>query len=111
MARGSEHEPTEFAVGRLLAQGEGWRALVRDLAARWPEADPLDLVMALVDAAAAIERMFAPGSHAQEGAVHGYRCAALLSLDIHAMNRLGMRCGRAADLAAYWQIDGYFLRL
>jgi hypothetical protein len=49
MARGSEHEPTEFAVGRLLAQGEGWRALVRDLAARWPEADPLDLVMALVD--------------------------------------------------------------
>ena len=111
MGNREEHARAEFAAERLLDHDGRWRALVRDLVARWPEADPLDLVLTLVDAAAAIEHTFAAGSHAREGAAHGYRLAALLALDLHAMQRLGMRSTAASDLVAYWQIDNYFLRL
>lgn len=111
MGGGDVQDRVEFAVERLLGPGEGWRALVRDMVARWPESDPLDLVLTLLDASAAIEHNFAPAHHALEGAAHGYRLAALLSLDLHTMARLGMRRKKAANLTAYWQIDGYFLRL
>jgi hypothetical protein len=104
-------EHTRFAIERLLAPGDGWRALVRELVARCPDDDPLDLVLALIDAAAAIESNFGPGSHAHEAVAHGYRCAALLALDLAVMQRLGRRCGKASDLSAYWQTDPYFLHL
>ena len=105
------HEWVEFAATRLIDHGDGWWALVRDMVARWPEADPVDLVLVLVEAAAAIEANFRQHARAHDGATHGYRLAALLALDIHAAARLGLRNGRAADLAAYWRIDGYSLHL
>jgi len=95
----------EFAVARLLDPAADWKSLVRDMAARWPAADPVDLVLALIEAASAIEHAHARRNHGHDGAARGYRLAALLSLDLHIMVRLGLRRTTAADLAAYWQTD------
>ena len=103
-------EYAEFALARLLRPAGDWRRLVRDMAERWPDADPLDHVLALIEAAAAIERAHAARNHGHEGAVNGYRLAALLSLDLQVMARLGMRCSAASEVIACWQSDGNFLR-
>lgn len=97
-----------FAIEKLLAPAEGWRSLVRDLAERWPEAPPTELIFALVSAAHEIERMFAPGSPSRQGAEQGWRMAALLGTDLYAMEVAGLPRARAADLRAYWDIDPYF---
>ena len=103
---------TEFAVAVLLAQGDGWRRVVRDLAIRWPETPALELVVALSSAAEAIGDLFLPTDSARSPAGMAWRLAALVACDIHAAQRLGYRCDTAADLLAYWQAeDRYFLDL
>lgn len=104
-------EREAFAIERLLDGQGGWRSLVREMVALWPEEAPLEIGFALVSAAAAIEANFAPGSPAREAALHGYRLAALLSMDVHAMDLLGMAHARAGDLTHYWEIDPFFARL
>lgn len=110
MGSGNE-ERVAFAIERLLQAGEGWRGLVRDMVGLWPDVPPLELGFALVSAASAIETSFAPGSPAREGAARGYRLAALLSMDVYAMQSLQMRHERAAELQAYWQLDPFFAEL
>jgi hypothetical protein len=104
-------ERVAFAIERLLRADDSWRGLVRDMVDRWPEEPPLELGFTLVSAASAIESSFAEGSPAREAAMQGYRLAALVSMDVHAMQLLGMACDRADHLLAYWDIDPFFARL
>lgn len=103
---------TEFAIERLLSGREGWRSVVRDMAARWPDAPPMELVFALVAAAEAIAGLFGPAGPAREAATHAWRLAALLSLDIYVIGGAGHPNARAADCTEWWQThDRYFLDL
>lgn len=98
----------QFAIECLLDAPDGWRPLVREMVARWPEAPVGELILALVTAATEIEAMFGPGSPAREGAARGWRLAALLGVDLHAMEAVGMAHATAADMARFWKIDPWF---
>lgn len=103
---------TGFAIERLMASSDSWRSVVRDMVARAPDAPPMELVLALVSAAEAIAGLFGPNGPAREAAAQGWRLAALLALDIHAMERMGHPNARAADCLAYWRAhDRFFLDL
>lgn len=104
-------DQVNFALETLLNREDGWRMLVRELVARFPEAAPLELVLAITTACAAIERTFANGTHAREAAANGYRMASLFAVDVHALNLLALPSARAADLHAYWAQDAFFLTL
>lgn len=104
-------ERVAFAIERLMRSDEAWRSLVRDLVQRWPEEPPLELGFTLVSAASAIETSFTASSPTRDAAMQGYRLAALVSMDVYAMQLLGMEHGKARDLLAYWQIDPFFARL
>jgi len=108
MAGTSDLDRVQFAVERLLDAPAGWRPLVREMVARWPEAPAGELILTLVTAATEIEAMFGPGSPAREGAGHGWRLAGLLGADLYAMQAVGMPHRRAGDLPGYWAIDPYF---
>jgi len=101
-------ERVHFAIGQLLGSPEGWRAVVREMVAAWPDAPPGELILTLVTAASEIEDMFAPGSPSREASEHGWRLAALLGVDLYAMEAIGMPHRRATDFTAYWRIDPYF---
>lgn len=98
----------EFVIERLLDAPDGWRPLVREMVARWPETPAGEVILAVVTAASEIERMFGPGSPAREGAAQGWRLAALLGVDLYAMVALGLPHATAGDLARYWKIDPWF---
>lgn len=105
-------EMTEFAIERLLSGSDGWRSVVRDMASRWPDAPPMDIVLALVSAAEAIAGLFGPAGPAREAATQAWRFAALMALDLHVMERRGHPRARAADCLEYWRThDRYFLDL
>lgn len=97
-----------FAIERLLDAPDGWRSLVRDMVARWPEAPPSEIIYVLVAAATEIETTFAAGSPARKAAGQAWRLAALLGVDLFAMEAVGLPRRRAADLTGYWLIDPYF---
>lgn len=99
---------TRHAIETLLNGADGWRPLARDLVVAWPEAAALELIFAIVCAAEAIETMFAPGSPALSGAEAGYKVAALLGVDLFAMQSLGLPHRTAADFTAYWRADPWF---
>ncbi|MDI3338441.1 hypothetical protein QKW60_18675 [Defluviimonas aestuarii] len=101
-------EKVHFAIEQLLDTPEGWRPLVRNLVARWPDAPAAELVYVLVSAASEIEATFAAGSPAHESAAKAWRLAALLGVDFYAMDAAGLTCARAADMVDYWNIDPYF---
>lgn len=108
---GNGDDRVNFAIERLMEPGEGWRALVREMVARWPDVAPLEIAFSLVAAAAAIEANFSAESPAREGAEIGYRLAALVSVDFYAMQLLGLARTRAGDFLAYWEQDPFFARL
>ncbi len=101
-------DQVHFAIGTLLGQPDGWRAVVREMVAAWPEAPAGELILTLVTAASEIEGMFAPGSPSREASDHAWRLAALLGVDLYAMEAIGLPRGTAGDFAAYWRIDPYF---
>ncbi len=109
--RMDEDDRVTFAIEKLLDPGEAWRPLVRDLVTRWPDSPPLEIVFALVSASVAIETNFAHGSPARDGAAQGYRLAALLSVDLYAMETLGIPRKHARSFLSYWAIDPFFSRL
>lgn len=103
---------TEFAIERLLLGPGGWRGVVREMAARWPDAPPMEMVLALAAAAEAIAGLFGPAGPAREGATQAWRLATLLSLDIYVMGEAGHPNARAEDCVAWWRAhDRYFLDL
>lgn len=101
-----------FAVDRLSLQPDGWRSLVRDLAQLWPATPALELSFVLVSAA---ERLLASDPRpagVETQARHAYKLAALLALDVYAMQVADRDGPTAADLHRYWtDVDPYFLRL
>ena len=101
-------DKVHFAIEHLLEAPDGWRSVVRELVRHWPDAPATEMIFALASAASEIEAMFSPGSPSREGAEHGWRMAALLGVDLYAMEAIGMPRARAADFAGYWAIDPYF---
>lgn len=101
-------DKVHFAIGALLGEPEGWRAVVREMVAAWPDAPAGALILTLVTAASEIEGMFAPGSPSREASDHAWRLAALLGVDLYAMEAIGLPRGKAGDFVAYWRIDPYF---
>ena len=101
-------DKVHFVIGRLLGAPDGWRALVRDMVATWPDAPATELIYAIVTAASEIEGTFAPGSPSRDASGHAWRLAALLGVDLYAMEALGLPHRRAGDFTVYWQIDPYF---
>jgi len=99
---------TRRAIETLLNGPGGWRPLARNLVAAWPDAPPLELVFSIVSASEAIETMFAPGSPALAGAEAGYKVAALLAVDLFAMQSLGLPHHKASDFSGYWHDDPWF---
>jgi len=109
MTRGAPGlDKVHFAIEQLLDAPDGWRAAVREMVHRWPDVPAAELIFTLASAASEIEAMFAPGSPAREGADHGWRLAALLGVDLYAMESIGLPRARAADFAGYWAVDPYF---
>lgn len=107
-ATADEADRVQFAIECLLDTPDGWRPLVREMVARWPQASTGEIILALVTAASSIERMFGPGSPSREAAVQGWRLAALIGADLHAMATLGLPHDTAGDLVRYWKIDPWF---
>lgn len=102
-------EMVELALEALTAPQGAARALPLRLIHAAPAAAPLQIVVAMTLAAAALEDTMA-SPRDQAAAVECWRMAALLAADIHAMACLGLPVRRAEDLAAYWQAhDRYFL--
>lgn len=100
-----------FAIEHLLEAPDGWRGLVRDMVNRWPDAPAAEMIFTVVSAATEIEAMFATGSPSREAAEHGWRIAALLGVDLYAMEAIGLPRSRASDFAGYWRVDPYFRNL
>ncbi len=101
-------DKVHFAIERLMQAPDGWRSLVRTMVARWPEAPATELIYTIASASSEIEAMFADGSPARDSAGHGWRIAALLGVDLYAMQSIGLPHDRAGDLSRYWAIDPYF---
>jgi hypothetical protein len=104
-------EKVHVAIERLLEAPDGWRGVVRDLVRRWPDAPAGEVIFTLVSAANEIEAVFAPGSPSCDGAMHGWRLAALLGVDLYAMQAIGLPHAKARDFVAYWKIDPFFSKL
>ncbi|MGL4310753.1 MAG: hypothetical protein ACRCSU_09715 [Paracoccaceae bacterium] len=101
-----------FAVDRLSLQPDGWRSLVRDLAQLWPATPALELSFVLVSAAETLLAADPRPIGAEAQSRHAYKLAALVALDVYAMQVTGRNADTAADLHRYWtEIDPYFLRL
>lgn len=85
--------------------------LVSDLANRWPEEPALAVAFAITSAAAVIEDMMNdPPSRAAVN--QGYRLAALVAADIHAIQAMGHIPAVGHDLLHFWRrVDPYFNRL
>ncbi len=105
MGIGNEDARVAFAIERLLESGDGWRALLRDMVLRWPSLPIYELSFTLVSAAVAIESNFEGMASGEGAGARAYKLAALLSLDVYAMELLEMPRGRASDLLAYWELD------
>lgn len=95
-----------FALERLLEGPAVWRDLTRDLAARWPEAPVGEIIMALIIAARTIEAHFLEGGPAHDSAVHGYRLASLIGLDLYALQVVGVTAPMGRDLTEWWELEG-----
>lgn len=93
-----------FALERLLEGPSAWHGLTETLAARWPNAPAGEMIYALMTAARTIEGHFLEGGPAHEGAVHGYRLAGLIGMDLYALQVVGVTapCGR--DLTRWWAV-------
>jgi hypothetical protein len=95
-----------FALERLLEGPSSWRALTEDLARRWPAAPVGEIIMALIIAARTIDAHFLEGGSAHEGAVHGYQLAALIGLDLYALQVVGVTAPLGRDLSDWWAVEG-----
>lgn len=94
-----------FALERLLEGPPSWHGLPEAIAERWPEAPAGEIIYALVAAASTIEGHFLQGGPAHEGAVHGYRLAGLIGMDLYALQVVGVTAPLGRDLARWWEVE------
>ncbi|WP_227427765.1 hypothetical protein [Roseibaca sp. Y0-43] len=100
----------EAVIETLCAEGVAVRGIAERLARGWPEADVLDLVLAIATACDEVERMFGMDGPSGRRAREGWQVATLIATDLRAMQALGGQGTRAADILAYWQTqDPFFL--
>ncbi|QBX99600.1 hypothetical protein E2K80_01745 [Rhodophyticola sp. CCM32] len=92
----------ECALELLLHDAGPKMDVVKILVNRWPEATGLQLMVALIGAANAIEQVYAVGSPARLDADRAIRRAVLLSLDLYALESRGISPARGRDLLAFW---------
>lgn len=99
----------EFALHFLLTGQGDARQLAAKMAEHTPNLPALELIFVLASAASGLEAVF---SGAESGAIalDTWRTSALLGVDLHVMQEMGLPCRLCADLLAYWtNEDGYFL--
>lgn len=100
----------ERVIEMLCAEGFPVRGVAAGLARDWPDAQILDLVLAIATGCDAVERMFGPDGPTGTRAREGWQVAALIATDLRAMQVLGFQDHSARGLLAYWQgHDSYFL--
>ena len=88
----------EFAIRHLLQEAGHAMTLAPALARKWPEAQPLDLLLVMALAADSIETTLA-GDQATRAAQDVWRMATLFAVEVLALQAEGAPTGRAADLA------------
>ena len=94
-----------LALERLLGGPSDWSGLAEDLAKHWPDAPVGEMILALMSASRSIEKNFRVGGPAHEGAVHGYRLAGLLGMDLYALQVVGITAPLGRDLTAWWHVE------
>lgn len=100
----------ERVIETLCAESVPVRSLAATLAQAWPQAQVLDLVLAIATGCDAVERMFGTDGPSGLRAREGWQVATLIATDLRAMQALGLPGDRARDLVAYWERqDPYFL--
>ena len=112
MRQGNLDLMIEYAVACLAADDhQDIRALVRQMAQRWPDEPALAVAFSLTSAAATVEDVV-NSPDAVTAAQKGYRLAALVAADIFAIEALGQVPATAQDLLHFWRrVDPYFLNL
>ena len=102
----------DFAIAQVSDKPDGYRAVVRNLADKWPDVTGAQMVFVLVSAAHAIEQVFDSPPEPRTDAQHTFRVAALLASDLFALQNRGYVTPVGRDLTAYWhENDPFFLNL
>jgi hypothetical protein len=79
--------------------------LPRRLAAQWPDAPALELVVALASAADGVQSMFGEGGESGKRAARVWRQAAMVGADVHYLALSASRASTAADLLQLWESE------
>jgi hypothetical protein len=99
----------EFALHFLLSGQGDARRLVATLAEDRPEMPVLEMMFVLASAASGLEAVFS-GVESGAVALDTWRTSALVGVDLHVMQEMGLPCRLCADLLEYWKNeDGFFL--
>lgn len=102
----------DFAIAQVSETPDGYRAVVRGLAEKWPDVTGAQIVFVLVSAAHAIERVFDAAPEPRSEVQQTFRVAALLASDLFALQKCGNFTPVGCDLTAYWrENDPFFLKL
>jgi hypothetical protein len=103
----------DFAMEELLSGDDHRRrALIREMATRWPEEPALAMTYALTSATQGIEDSFGPSAGRDPVIPLGYRLSALVAADVHAVQCMGQVPALTEDLLHFWRrVDPLFLRL
>jgi hypothetical protein len=103
----------EFVMEEMLSGDDARRrAMVRNLADRWPGESALALSYAITSATASLEDSFGAAAAEDPVVPLGYRLSALVSADIHALQQMGLVPAQAEDLLQFWRrVDPDYLRL
>ena len=102
----------DFAIAQVSDTPDGYRAVVRELAAKWPDVTGAQIVFVLVSAAHAIERVFDAVPEPRVEVQQTFRVAALLASDLFALQKRGNFAPSGRDLTSYWrESDPFFLNL
>lgn len=99
----------EFALHFLLTGQGDARRLAATMARHKPDLPALELIFVLASAASGLEAVFC-GPESGAVALDAWRTSALVGVDLHIMQEMGLPSRLCADLLEYWKTeDGYFL--
>jgi hypothetical protein len=93
---------SDHAVQGVLDLSRPVAAVLRDLAATWPDAAALEVGLALATACDAIEQMYVGPPPVADRVVQAWRLAALVGGDVLALQSLGRPHATAAHLLDWW---------
>lgn len=103
MSRSDLSRMIDLAAEVLMDHGQPVAGLPRRLAGDWPDAPALEYVLAICSACEAIEQMYRDGSGTLARVREGWRQAAVIGAEVHALQHQGLVRPVGADLLAYWQ--------